>query len=116
MRQSIQADTVGAIALKDAIAAPAGSLESKVATWYNSLPPGADRDAASAVQSGLAGSGEERNPIIHYKLDKALTHPWNMLIGAEVDLHKRVQMRMEYGFRGRTQLIICYRFNMIEAD
>jgi len=35
-----------------------------------------------------------------------------MLVGDEVDLHKRFQMRMEYGFIGRTQLIfgICYRF------
>jgi hypothetical protein len=114
MRQAIQADTEGSIALKDAIGAPAGSFESKVASWYNSLPQG-ERNNVSDLKGGL----ESRDPVIHYKLDKALTDPWNMLIGAEIDLHKRVQMRMEYGFIGRTQLImgICYRFGgLISLD
>jgi hypothetical protein len=116
MRQRIQADTEGSIALKDAIGAPAGSFNSKLASWYNSLPAG-QRGAVSGLVGDLSKPPMgERDPVIHYKLDKALTDPWNLLIGAEVDLHKRVQMRMEYGFLGRTQLImgICYRFNMIE--
>jgi len=97
MRQKIQADTEGAISLKDAIGAPADSVEGQM--------------ARAAVRQ-LPGGMDTRDPIIHYKLDKALTDPWNLLLGSEVDLHKRVQMRMEFGFVGRTQLImgICYRF------
>jgi len=116
MRQSIQADTEGAISLKDAVGAPEGSFESKVASWYNSLPAGS-RGGVSNLVGGVTGPEAERNPTIHYKLDKALTDPWNMLVGAEVDLHKRVQMRMEYGFIGRTQLImgLCYRFGGFAA-
>jgi len=112
MRQAIQADTEGSIALKDAVGAPDGSFESKVANWYGNLPP-VQQGTVSRLVDGL----QERDPVIHYKLDKALSDPWNLLIGAEVDLHKRVQMRMEYGFLGRTQLImgISYRFNMFES-
>lgn len=106
MRQSIQADTEGAISLKDAVGAPEGSLDSKIGKW-------AGRASAGHLIGDLQS---DRDPTIRYKLDKQLTDPWNMLIGAEVDLHKRVQMRMEYGFIGRTQLImgICYRFGFIE--
>src|SRR6478735_10056461 len=104
MRQSIQADTVGAISLKEAVGAPEGSVESM---------------AVRGALGSLFGPGinDDRNPTIHYKLNKAVSHPWNMLNGAEIDLHKRVQMRMEYGFLGRTQLIagICYRFGGFAA-
>jgi len=110
MRQSIQADTQGAIALKDAIDAPEGSLDSKIGKW-------AGQAAAAPLLGGLQDPND-RNPTIHYQLDKHLSDPWNMLIGAEVDLHKRVQMRMEFGFLGRTQLIagVCYRFGFIQDD
>jgi hypothetical protein len=102
MRQSITAKTEGAISLKDAIGAPEGSVESMI---------------ARAAVNREFGPTADPNPTIHYKLNKSLTDPWNMLIGAEVDLHKRVQMRMEYGFIGRTQLImgICYRFGGFPA-
>ncbi len=106
MRQSIQADTEGAISLKDAVAAPEGSLDSKIAQW-----------AGRADAGHLIGDLQnDRDPTIRYKLDKHLSDPWNLLIGAEVDLHKRVKMRMEYGFIGRTQLImgIWYRFGFIQ--
>jgi hypothetical protein len=117
MRAAIEANTEGSIALKDAIGAPEGSFESKVGNWYNRLPQD-ERDAATGLKNDLTGDDAPRDPVIHYKLNKSLTDPWNMLIGAEIDLHKRVQMRMEYGFLGRTQLImgICYRFNMFETD
>ena len=116
MRQAIQADTEGSISLQDAVSAPEGSLESKVAKWYGSLPAGENRDTAGPFVRDL--NAAPRDPTIRYKLDKQLSDPWNFLIGAEIDLHKRVQMRMEYGFLGRTQLImgICYRFNMFETS
>lgn len=116
MRQSIEADTQGSISLKDAVGAPQGSFESKVASWYNSLPAG-QQGGVSQLVGGITGPNAERDPTIHYKLDKALSDPWNMLVGTEIDLHKRVQMRMEYGFIGRTQLImgLCYRFGGFPA-
>jgi len=116
MHQKIQADTQGSISLKDAIGAPEGSFDSKVARWYNSLPQSERGNVSNlAGPGGLPGAGGSADPTIHYKLDKALSDPWNLLIGSEIDLHKRVQMRMEFGFIGRTQLImgINYRFGGI---
>jgi len=110
MRQSIQADTQGAISLKDTIGAPEDSFAGKIGSYYA-------RSGEQAAGDLVRAGGEPRDPIIHYQLNKQLTDPWNFLIGAEIDLHKRVQLRMEYGFLGRTQLImgVNYRFNMFET-
>ena len=112
MRQAIQADTEGAISLKDVVGAPEGSFESKLGSYY-----ARSGNQAAGDLLGARAPNDERDTVIHYKLNKALTDPWNLLIGAEIDLHKRVQMRMEYGFLGRQQLImgINYRFNMFES-
>ena len=50
---------------------------------------------------------------INYHLDKAVTDPWNMLVGASYEFNKRWQARVEPGFIGRKQLLaqVNYRFN-----
>jgi len=111
MRQEIAAETSGSILLSETIGEPSDSFKAKVGEWYGNLSPG-----QQAVVGAVAGRLQEReDPVIHYRLDKALADPWNMLLGFEVDLHQRVQMRMEYGFLGRSQLLlgINYRFGLI---
>ncbi len=112
MRQSIQADTEGAIALDDVIGEPKDSVNAKVKDWYDSLSP-----AGKAVVGNLAERFQGAPaPVIHYKLDKSLADPWNMLLGMEADLNQKVQFRTEVGFIGRTQIIlgINYRFGLIK--
>ncbi|HET7543223.1 MAG TPA: hypothetical protein VFK05_25290 [Polyangiaceae bacterium] len=110
MRQSITADTQGSISLKDTIGGSPDSFASKIGSYYA-------RSGQQAAGDLVRAGNQDRDPTIHYKLDKSLSDPWNLLIGAEIDLHRRLQMRMEYGFIGRTQLIMgfTYRFNMFES-
>jgi hypothetical protein len=50
--------------------------------------------------------------VIRYDLDKAVAHPWNMLLGTELGLSNAWRMRAEVGFIHRTQVIVGlnYRF------
>jgi hypothetical protein len=76
--------------------------------WYESLPP-----ARQAPLSGVVGRIEnDRDPVIRYDLDKAVAHPWNMLLGTELGLSNAWRMRAEVGFIHRTQVIVGlnYRF------
>jgi len=115
MRQKITANTEGAISLSDAIGGAPDSFDAKVGKWAMASGGAGIADGRGLIPRAPGGSGDT---IIHYKLDKALTDPWNLLIGSEIDLHKRVQMRMEFGFLGRTQLImgINYRFGGFETS
>jgi len=112
MRQSITAGTEGSIKLDDVIGEPSDSFKGKVKNWYDSLGRG-----EQAVVGGIYDRLQNRpSPVIHYKLDKIIKDPWNMLLGMEADLNQRVQFRAEVGFLGRTQIIlgINYRFELIK--
>jgi hypothetical protein len=112
MRQSIAAGTEGAIKLDDVIGEPSDSFKGKVKNWYDSLGRG-----EQAVVGGIYDRLQNTpSPIIHYKLDKSIKDPWNMLLGMEADLNQRVQLRAEVGFLGRSQIIlgINYRFELIK--
>jgi hypothetical protein len=111
MRQEIEADTSGSISLAETVGGDGNPVEQKIADWYEGLSP---------VEQAIVREFGERfpdrgDPIIHYKLDKALADPWNLLLGMEVDFATRYQIRMEYGFIGRTQLLFSlnYRFGLI---
>ena len=109
MRQRIQSDTKGSIRLRDAVSgAGDGSFQEKLQTWYDGLPPG-----QQAVVGGIVGRIEgDRDPVIHYDLDKAVAFPWNMLVGTEIGLSPAWRVRAEVGFIHRTQLVLGlnYRF------
>jgi hypothetical protein len=111
MRQSIQAGTEGAINLDEVIGEPTDSFKGKVKNWYDGLGRG-QQAIVGGIYDRLQNSPA---PIIHYKLDKAIKYPWNMLVGMEADLNQRVQLRAELGFIHRTQVIlgINYRFELI---
>jgi len=67
--------------------------------WYQDLNP---------IQQGLVDqlvdrllSGDAGDTKVNYSIDKAPTHPWNMLVGANLDLNKRWTTRAEIGMIGR---------------
>jgi len=112
MRQSITAGTVGSIKLDDVIGEPSDSFKGKVKSWYDDLGRG-----QQAIVGGIYDRIQNNpSPTIHYKLDKEIADPWNMLLGMEADLNQRVQFRTEVGFIGRTQIIlgVNYRFELIK--
>ncbi|HEX6764353.1 MAG TPA: hypothetical protein VF103_02720 [Polyangiaceae bacterium] len=113
MRQDIEADTSGSINLADAVGGSENgqSVEEKARAWYDGLDP-VEQRIVSAIGERLPDRGD---PIIHYKLDKALADPWNLLIGMEADFSQRYQIRTEFGFLGRTQFLLSlnYRFGLI---
>ena len=112
MRQSITAGTEGSIKLDDVIGEPSDSFKGKLKGWYDGLGRG-----QQAIVGGIYDRLQNTpSPVIHYKLDKAIKNPWNMLLGMEADLNQRLQLRAEVGFLGRTQIIlgINYRFELIK--
>jgi hypothetical protein len=113
MRQDVQADTSGSIRLADAVGKEnEGTVEGEIARWYGGLGPG---DKAQVTGFGDRFPTRDGDPVIHYKLDKALAHPWNGLIGMETDVDQRFQIRTELGFFGRKQFLVGvnYRFGFI---
>jgi len=113
MRQDVQADTSGSLKLSDAVGDKnEGTVEGEIARWYQGLGP-ADQAATQGFGDRFPTGGD---PTIHYKLDKALANPWNGLIGIDVDVDQRFQIRTELGFFGRTQMLVGvnYRFGFIE--
>ncbi len=113
MRQDIEADTSGSINLAEAVGGEDNgqSVEEKARAWYDGLDP-VEQRIVSAIGERLPDRGD---PVIHYKLDKALADPWNLLLGMEVDFSQRCQIRTEFGFLGRTQFLFSlnYRFGLI---
>ncbi|HEX6764352.1 MAG TPA: hypothetical protein VF103_02715 [Polyangiaceae bacterium] len=115
MRQDVQADTSGSIKLADAVGDKnEGTVEGEIARWYRGLDS-ADRASVSAFGGRFPTTGGDRDPTIHYKLDKALAYPWNGLVGMDFDFNRRWQIRTELGFFGRTQMLVGvnYRFSLI---
>jgi hypothetical protein len=109
MRQRIASETKGSIRLREAVGGAAdGSFQDDLQAWYDGLPPG-----QQAIVSGIVGRIEgERDPVIHYDLDKAVAYPWNMLVGGEIGLSDAWRVRVEAGFIHRTQFLLGlnYRF------
>ena len=113
MRVNIEADTSGSINLADAVGGEGNgqATEERAREWYDSLDP-VEQRIVSAIGERLPDRGD---PVIHYKLDKALADPWNLLVGMEADFSQRYQIRTEFGFIGRTQFLFSlnYRFGLI---
>lgn len=107
MRQIIGSETHGEILLSDAVGGD-GSFQDKLTDWYDGLPPGRQ----AIVRRLVEGIQAAEDPVIRYDLDKAVAHPWNILIGTEVGLTREWRIRAEVGFLNRTQVIVGlnYRF------
>ncbi len=59
-------------------------------------------------------SSNAGNTTINYYLDKSPTTPWNMLVGANLDLNRRWSLRSEVGFIGRVSALmgLVYRLDL----
>jgi hypothetical protein len=116
MFQRIGAKTQGKIRLSETIGEPSDELQAKIDDWYNALPPGRQAVVGAAVDALRDALGDD--PVIHYKLNKKVSQPWNMLIGTQLELTPNWQIRAEVGFIKRTQIIVGlnYRFGVFKRS
>ena len=90
-----------------------GQLESIDTTqWYQDLS-NVQQVVVDTIVSRLLGS-DAGSTTINYYLDKAPSTPWNMLLGANLDLNRRWSVRSEVGFIGRVSalLSLVYRLDL----
>lgn len=80
--------------------------------WYQGLTPVQQAVVDSIVNRLLNSSLGDVN--VNYHLKKAPSDPWNMLIGANLDLGKRWSLRTEVGILGRYSLLLStvYRLDL----
>ncbi|SMO52074.1 hypothetical protein [Solitalea koreensis] len=118
-RQKIKSDTEGNVPISsifpDLTPGKEDEFIEDLNNWYNNLPP--PRQAAlQPLYQRLIDYFEGNDPgdsNIHYKLNKRVAEPWNMVFGAQYQHNKRLQIRTELGtFGKRTQFLISanYRF------
>jgi len=114
MKQTLNSTTKGSIDLSEVISgggSGGGLGDYQNSEWYQGLTP-----AQKAVVDGIAQrlqNADLSDVTVNYHLDKAVTDPWNMLVGASYEWNKRWQARVEPGFIGRKQVLVQvnYRFN-----
>ncbi len=99
--------TEGTIKMSDILPDTPGD---KITTWYNNLPP-----AKQALVQDIYQSINEKhgNDEIHYSLDKRPAKNWCMILGAQYQLDRHWQFRVETNFLGGRQsglISANYRF------
>ncbi|MFL5506589.1 MAG: hypothetical protein ACJ8AU_06880 [Gemmatimonadales bacterium] len=117
MNVKFKSETNGSILLVDAIPPETleqirGQLETVGdESWYQQLPP-AQRVVVDQLVDRLL-SGDYSDATVNYRLEKAPSTPWNMLVGGNFDLGKTWSFRAEVGFIGRYSVLLntVYRLN-----
>lgn len=107
MRVGIARATSGSVVLGDIIDLPADA-EDRLGDWLSDLPASVE----TRMREILAG-GE--STVIHYSLDKKPSTPWTMLVGGQIELSRRWQVRTEFNFLGdrRSMLLnLVYRLDL----
>lgn len=118
MRAKMASETVGQIALKDALPADFWDNKDQLVddyyNWYDGLTKPeqilADQVLTPIVESIDAADGEG---IVKYAMDKQTKQLWNGLIGAQYQLNKHWQIRTEAGVIGNRKSFLAsvnYRF------
>jgi hypothetical protein len=118
MNLKFKTETEGSILLSEAIPPGTvdqirGSLENIDTTqWYQGLSNPA-QVVVDTIVSRLLNSNAG-NTTINYYLDKTPSTPWNMLVGANLDLNRRWSIRTEVGFIGRISALLnlVYRLDL----
>src|SRR5512134_392304 len=118
MNVKFKTETEGTLPLSEAIPPETvdrirGQLESIDTTqWYQDLSA-VQQVVVDTIVSRLLGSNAG-STTINYYLDKAPSTPWNMLLGANLDLNRRWSVRSEVGFIGRVSalLSLVYRLDL----
>jgi len=114
------AQTVGAIALKDAL--PPEFWETKDQfvdeywAWYDQQAPPA-QEAADKILTPIIENIDSKNGegIVEYAMNKKTKEPWNGLIGLQYQHNKRWQFRTEAGLIGDRKsglFSVNYRFRL----
>jgi len=114
MKQTLNSTTKGTINLSEVISgggSGAGLGDYQNSEWYQGLTP-PQKQVIDAIAQRLQNA-DLSDVKVNYHLDKAVTDPWNMLVGVSYEWNKRWQARIEPGFIGRKQLLaqVNYRFN-----
>lgn len=119
MRIRMQSETLGEVAMKDAISQDTWDNKDQVVSdyndWYdNEATPFqqkvADRRLTPLINDLDARKGES---TVEYGIDKQVTQMWNMLIGGQFQLNKHWQLRFEAGIIGDRKSFLTslnYRF------
>jgi hypothetical protein len=118
MNVKFKTETQGSLLLSEAVPPETvdrirGQLESIDTTqWYQDLST-IQQVVVDTVVSHLL-SGDAGNTTVNYYLDKAPSTPWNMLLGANLDLNRRWSIRSEVGFIGRASALLnlVYRLDL----
>ncbi len=118
MNVKFKTETQGSILLSEAI--PPETVERirsglegiDTTQWYQDLGP-IQQVVVDTLVSRLL-SGNAGNTTVNYYLDKAPSTPWNMLLGANLDLNRRWSIRSEVGFIGRVSALLnlVYRLDL----
>ena len=117
MHQHLVVQTQGHIRLDEAL--PPGALEG----FGEALAAGCDN--LSGPQAILCNQlAAQYDPVkaganvVNYDLDKSLTDPWNLLVGAQYAFEPHWYVRTEVGFIGRVSFLLSmnYRFGLGWGD
>ena len=114
MNQKFALTSTGSVLLSEVIPPElSGKLEGyENSDWYINLKP-PQQDFVDGVVQAI----EDKNLsslTVNYSLDKAASHPWNMLLGSNFDLNKHWAIRAEVGLIKRMSffLNLNYRFEL----
>ena len=117
--QTIQNDTEGSIPLTDIFPnAGSGSTIGQLRDWAETLPPAQQIVANRIIDKieDLSNGIDPGTAVINYKLDKKVTAPFNLILGAQYQFNKNWMLRSELGVFGkRSQFLLNlnYRFNWL---
>lgn len=122
MRMKMSTETVGAIAMTDALPPEAWERRDEIVSdywdWYDGLNPITDPGkilVADNVLTPIVNSldAADGDAIIRYGMDKQAKQLWNGIIGMQYQLNKRWQFRTEAGLIGDRKSVLMsvnYRF------
>ncbi len=104
--------TEGSINLSDI--APDMGENYKTQTWYENLTPVQQKLADEVVTNFV---DKNKGDVINYSLDKSPTKNWCMILGAQYQMNRHWQFRVETNFLGGRQsglISANYRFGIIK--
>ena len=119
MRAKMGTETIGQIALKDALPAEFWDTKDEAVTkywnWYDNVATIPQKIAADKVLTPIVESidNADGSGIVKYAMDKQTKELWNGLIGAQFQLNKHWQIRTEAGIVGNRKSFLVsvnYRF------
>ena len=118
MNQKLGTETQGSIRLDEVVPPETvdqirDQLENvEDSDWYQDLGPVQQALVDQVVDKLLTGDAGDLT--INYRLNKAPSDPWNMLVGGNIDLNKRWTLRAEAGFINRKSILVSavYRLDL----